>query len=255
MCVAAFAWQAHPRWLLVAIGNRDEFHDRPAAPLEKWSNGLLAGRDLRSGGAWLGVSPGGRFALVTNLRGYGGPEPDKASRGALVSDLLTGRGRYADPVVAPLDEFNPFNLILADSAQAHFLSNRPDEIRTALAHGIYGLSNCALDEPWPKTLQLKAALLDWLNLGGEDFAPLLDALANEHLATVGVPPRTPSDVPREAPETPVFIRDPVYGTRCSTVVAIDHAGRGTIIERRFSAAGAPTGDTTLAFGWPDTESE
>ena len=56
MCVAAFAWQAHPRWLLVAIGNRDEFHERPAAPLAEWESGILAGRDLKSGGTWLGVS-------------------------------------------------------------------------------------------------------------------------------------------------------------------------------------------------------
>src|SRR5579864_7075567 len=112
MCVAAFAWQAHPRWLLVAIGNRDEFHERPAAPLARWGDGgIVAGRDLLSGGTWLGVSEAGRFGLVTNLRGHGGPEPDRASRGALVTDLLVGHGHYADPATAPLQDFNPFNLI------------------------------------------------------------------------------------------------------------------------------------------------
>ncbi|MBW8754250.1 MAG: NRDE family protein [Sphingomonadales bacterium] len=250
MCVAAFAWAAHPRWLLIAIGNRDEFHERPAAPLARWDNGILAGRDLQSGGTWLGVSKAGRFALVTNLRGHGGPEPDRASRGTLVTDLLTGSGRYADPAIAPLQDFNPFNLILADSGQAQFLSNRPEDIRTGLAHGIYGLSNGTLDEPWPKTLQLKGALLDWLNREGNDFEPLFAALRDEHLADVGVHPREPSDVPREAPETPVFIRDPIYGTRCSTVVAIGRGGRGTIIERRFSPQAESTGETTLAFDWP-----
>jgi uncharacterized protein with NRDE domain len=253
MCVAAFAWHAHPRWRLVAIGNRDEYHERPAAPLARWAGnaGIIAGRDLRSGGTWLGVSEAGRFALVTNLRGYGEPVADRASRGALVTDLLGGRGRYADPITAPLGEFNPFNLILADSAEASFLSNRPDEIRTSLAHGIYGLSNGMLDEPWPKTLQLKGALLDWLNGDSEDFAALFAALANEHLASVGVPPREPSDVPREAPETPVFIRNAVYGTRCSTVVAINHEGAGTIAERRYSAGGEAAGEDILTFRWPD----
>ncbi|MEJ5978400.1 NRDE family protein [Novosphingobium sp. PS1R-30] len=249
MCVAAFAWQAHPQWLFVAIGNRDEFHERPAAPLAAWQNGVLAGRDLRSGGTWLGATPAGRFALVTNLRGYGAPEPDRASRGALVTDLLTGSGAYADPATAPLQDFNPFNLILADRDTAHFLSNRPDDIRTRLAHGIYGLSNGQLDEPWPKTLQLKSALLDWLNRASDDFGPLFSALRNEDLADVGLPPREPSDVPREAPETPVFIRDAVYGTRCSTVVAVDRGGRGTIIERRFSSASESTGETKLTFAW------
>lgn len=253
MCVAAVAWHAHPRWRLVAIGNRDEYHARPAAPLGRWDDaaGIIAGRDLQSGGTWLGVSDSGRFALVTNRRGHGAPLPGKASRGALVTDLLRGAGRYADPIVAPLDAFNPFNLILADSAEASFLTNRPDALRTALAHGIYGLSNGTLDEPWPKTLQLKAALLDWLMAGRDDVAPLFAALRNEHLPVVGLPPREPSDVPREAPETGVFIRDPVYGTRCSTVVTIDHAGAGTITERRYSLTGEVTGETGLGFRWPD----
>ena len=199
MCVAALAWQAHPAWHLVAIGNRDEYHARPAAPLARWPNGILAGQDLKSGGTWLGVSPG-RFALVTNLRGYDLPDPDKASRGALVTDQLTGTGPYSDPATTPLGDFNPFNLIVADGQAAHFLCNRPGEIRTALPHGIYGLSNGALDEPWPKTLQLKAALTDWLHVGSADPAPLFAALASESLADIGLHTAILSDVPLEAPE-------------------------------------------------------
>lgn len=252
MCVAAFAWQAHPRWRLVAIGNRDEYHARPAAALARWEDGggIIAGRDLQSGGTWLGVSEAGRFALVTNLRGYGERAPDKVSRGALVGDLLTGAGRYADPATAALADFNPFNLIVADADQAHFLCNRPEAIRSTLAHGIYGLSNGTLDEPWPKTLQLKAALLDWLNGPAEGTAPLFTALTDETLPDIGLHPSRPSDVSREAPDTPVFIREPIYGTRCGTVVTIDRDGIGTIIERRFSSRGEPTGETRLTFRWP-----
>jgi uncharacterized protein with NRDE domain len=251
MCVAAFAWNAHPRWLLVAIGNRDEFHERPAAPLAAWEEGgILAGRDLRSGGTWLGVATAGRFALVTNLRGHGDPDPARASRGSLVTDLLAGSGRYADPDTAPLDAFNPFNLILADNTEARFLTNRPQPVRTHLAHGIYGLSNGTLDEPWPKTLALKAGLLDWLvSDAREDFSPLFAALRSERLEPVGLHPGQASDVPLEAPETPPFIRDAVYGTRCGTVVAIDREGRGQIVERRFSQTGDAMGETALRFHW------
>lgn len=252
MCVAAVAWEAHPDWQLVAIGNRDEFHERPAAALARWDDpdGVLAGQDLKSGGTWLGVSETGRFALVTNLRGYGDPDPSRASRGALVTDWLAATGQYADPDRADLTAFNPFNLILADAGRAQFLTNRPDPLRTSLAHGIYGLSNGKLDEPWPKTLQLKGALLDWLNRDGEDFDFLFESLANEELPDIGLHTSQPSDVPREAPETPVFIRDTVYGTRCSTVVAIGRDCRGQIVERRFSAGGKLTGATSLDFDWP-----
>ena len=248
MCVAALAWNAHRDWQLVAIGNRDEYHERPAAPLALWQNGVIAGRDLQSGGTWLGVT-GERFALVTNRRGFGLPDPTKASRGALVTDSLSGNGQFADPATAPLDAFNPFNLILADSNSATFLSNRPKEIRTALTHGIYGLSNGALDEPWPKTLQLKAALTDWLVSKDTGIEPLFAALRNEQIEPIGVAPDQPSDVTDEAAQTPVFIRRAVYGTRCSTVVTIDRAGQGRIVERGFDEDGAVTGETTVSFAW------
>ena len=250
MCVAAVAWSTHPKWQLVAIGNRDEFHARPAAPLARWPNGIIAGRDLQSGGTWLGVSAQGRFALVTNLRGYAPPDPDAVSRGALVTDQLTGTGPYGDPASVQLGDFNPFNLIVASQTEAHFLSNRPDDIRTTLANGIYGLSNGALDEPWPKTLALKAALGDWLNADSADFAPLFAALGNETLANIGLHSATPSDVPQEAADTPPFIRNAVYGTRCSTVVAIDRKGNGMIVERRFDARSEAAGETSLGFIWP-----
>ena len=33
MCLVALAWKSHPRWRLLLAGNRDEFHQRPAAAL------------------------------------------------------------------------------------------------------------------------------------------------------------------------------------------------------------------------------
>ena len=247
MCVAALAWHAHPRWRLVAIGNRDELHARPAAPLARWADGsgIIAGRDLVGGGTWLGASEAGRFVLVTNRRGFGNPDPARRSRGELVGALLAA----ADPP-APLDAYNPFNLIAASGERLEYLTNRPEPLRMTLGHGIYGLSNGALDEPWPKTLALKAAVTDWLNLDTNDPAPLFAILASENRPALGLPPREPSDILTEPADTPPFIRHPLYGTRCSTIVTVDHAGVGRIAERRFDAAGAVTGDTALDFRWP-----
>jgi uncharacterized protein with NRDE domain len=252
MCVLAFGWKTHPRWQLVMAGNRDELHQRSAAALARWAQPghLVAGRDLQSCGTWAGVSEQGRFAVVTNLRGYGLPQPDRASRGALVADLLAGEGRYADLARLEGDAFNPFNLIVADRDDAWFVSNRPQAIHNQLAPGLYGLSNGALDEPWPKTLRLKHILLDWLIEGADTPRALLDGLAEYHLPMAGLSPAAPSDVPLESTQSPIFIRAPVYGTRCSTVVAIDALGRGEIIERRYSAAGVVTGETSISFSWP-----
>ena len=258
MCVLSFAWRAHPRWRLVMAGNRDELHSRPAASLAAWegradspgailSPRVLAGRDLLSGGTWAGVSDQGRFAVVTNRGGYGPPDPERASRGALVSDLLTGEGRYADAAVADLDDFNPFNLISVEGEQALFWTNRPEPLRRALDPGLYGLSNGALDESWPKTERLKTHLADWLAGSADRPQDLLDSLQEgRELQTLRPAPGAVFD----ASASPIFIRNPLYGTRCGTVVAIGEDGRGLIAERRFDAQGAVVGETVLEVGWP-----
>jgi uncharacterized protein with NRDE domain len=249
MCVLALAFDEHPRWRLVRAGNRDELHARPAAPLRRWDGPgrVLAGRDLQSGGTWLGVSEDGRLAVVTNLRGYGPPEAGRPSRGLLLRDLLAGDGAYARPSDEDLDRFNPFNLFALTDGALMFWSNRPRPERRALGPGLYGASNGPLDAPWPKTVRLKAALQGWLDAGGERPGVLLDALMDDRPPPVQAGP--PSDAP-EPPQTPIFIRNPLYGTRCSTVVAIDRDGAGTILERRYDADGAAAGETALAFSWP-----
>src|SRR3546814_6000564 len=104
--------RVHPDGPLIRVGNRVDFHARGAAPLHEWDDGsgIVAGRDLQAGGTWLGVHrPSGRTVVVTNVRGAM-PDPVKESRGGLVSDLLRGEGRFADPVAGDLPRFNAFNL-------------------------------------------------------------------------------------------------------------------------------------------------
>lgn len=232
MCVAAIAWRADPRWLLVAIGNRDEFHARPAAPLSRWGDGrVIAGRDLEAGGTWLGVSAG-RFGLVTNLRTPGYPRAELASRGALVTDWLRGRAPAPQPVM------NPFNLWLADREALRVVTNQPQWEELELGTGIHGLSNGAHRDRWFKTARLEAALGDWLERG-EGAEPLFAALRDE----------TPETADPEDAYSSVFIRNPTYGTRCSTVVLVDAEGHGRILERSFGPDGAQTGEVAVEFSW------
>lgn len=252
MCIVAFAWQAHPRWKLLAIGNRDEMHARPAEPLARWDDPthLLAGRDVTAGGTWLGVSEQGRLAVVTNLSGYGAPDPARASRGDLLKDFLSGEGRYSQLAGTDFSDFNPFNLITVDRDEAAVHSNRPSATSEPLVPGVHGLSNGPLDRPWPKSGYLNTALGQWIESGSGDPADLLESLTDQ----MTFPPAEQNDanpVPALEPEhSAVFIRNPVYGTRCSTVVAIDHSGKGMIIERRYASSGQSTGETSLAFAWP-----
>jgi uncharacterized protein with NRDE domain len=250
MCVLAFAWRASPAWPLVLIGNRDERHDRAAAPLARWeakASHVLAGVDLAAGGGWLGVSEGGRLAVVTNVRGHGAPAPDAPSRGLLVRHLLEGEGRYARLALDDVGAFNPMNLITVDKGAAIYWSNRPNAQRRDLVAGTFGMSNGGLDDGWPKTDRLKAFLGHWLNAPGANPEELLGALADEQRPDDDLLPAT--GLPRELERTAsaIFIRNETYGTRCSSVVAVPFDGRGVFIERRFDAAGRETGQTRLAF--------
>lgn len=238
MCVAALAWTAHPRWRLIVAANRDEFHARPTAPLACWDNGVIAGRDLEAGGTWLGVNAAGRLALVTNFRLPGYPKPGLASRGGLVVDWLLGR---PDPDGAAL---NPFHLLRVGPDGASHVSNQPVLASSSLPSGLHGVSNGHFDQPWQKTQRLVDALADWIGRASDDPEGLFAALADK----TELPPETDSEGPA-APFSPVFIRNEAYGTRCSTVVRVDAAGRGTIIERRFGPTGETTGETELAFAW------
>lgn len=238
MCVAAVAWRADPRWPLVAIANRDEFHSRPTAPLAEWDNGIIAGRDLEAGGTWLGVGPAGRFALVTNYRAEAYPKPGRASRGGLVTSWLEAE---ALPDIAAL---NPFHLIACAGAEAWHVTNLPQPRREPLAPGLHGVSNGAFDIPWPKTARLIGALEAWLVAGSGESDALFAALTDE----TQLPPEPDSEGP-DAEFSPVFIRAPAYGTRCSTVVLVDAAGIGRITEKRFGRDGTAAGETELQFRW------
>jgi uncharacterized protein with NRDE domain len=239
MCVLAMAWRADRRWRLVAAGNRDELHARPAVPLARWGNGVIAGRDAVGGGTWLGVSETGRFAVVTNVRSSEGADPAKLSRGKLVSDALLGVGGDVP------ERFNPFNLIIVGGEMARFVTNRPGAFRCKLEPGLHGLSNGLHDAPWPKTRALQAALAEWIAAGKADPAGLFAALRDERPMAGAT-----DDGSVEPVTSPIFMRDARYGTRCSTVVTVDAAGRGMIAERRFDVAGDMTGETRLEFSWP-----
>ena len=241
MCVLAFAWQPNSSWRLVVAGNRDELHSRPAEPLRRWDRpaNVLAGRDLLSGGTWMGVSEQGRFAVVTNISGQGSPDPKLDSRGALVVSLLADTAFELDASVAA--RFNPFNLITAYRGQANFFANRPGFQHRPLKPGIYGLSNADLDDPWPKTVRLRSGVEEWLADPGS-IEDLLDLLTEGR--------ETPRNTLIEPDLSPLFIRNSTYGTRCSTVVLVDSEGHGTIMERSYSPDAAVTSERELSFRWP-----
>lgn len=244
MCLAVVALDAHPAYALVVAANRDEFHDRPAAPAAWWDEGWLAGRDLAAGGTWLGATRAGRFAFLTNLREPARHDPAAPSRGALVTAVLADPRPLPDALAAvraASDAHNGYNLCSGDASQLAWTSNRTTGVR-ALARGVHGVSNGLIDDAWPKTRRMAAAMRAWIAGGGADLAPLFAALADRSVAPDAELPSTGVALDWERALSAVFIAGERYGTRCSTVYAIDRAGGATFIERSFRPGGAPAGE-------------
>lgn len=238
MCLITFALDAHPAYRLVVAANRDEFYARPTAPAAWWADApdVLAGRDLREGGTWMGVTRAGRFSAVTNYRDPGLAQKAAApSRGALVADFLRGAAdaeSYIRGLEARAGEYNGFNLLVGDDGGLFYLSNRTEGVRR-LEPGVYGLSNALLDTPWPKVVRAKRAMADALALAEGDAwdAPLWEALADRVIAADDSLPDTGVGAERERLLSPPFIRTDVYGTRASSVMTIARDGEVRFIER------------------------
>jgi uncharacterized protein with NRDE domain len=246
MCLILVAWRGHPDHPLVVAANRDEFFARPTAAAARWADApqVLAGRDLEAGGTWLGVAAGGRFAAVTNVREPGKPQGPR-SRGRLTADFLAGDMAAAD-YVAAIDgaAHSGFNLLVGDGRELWYASNRIAAPRP-LAPGIYGVSNHLLDTPWPKLATAKArfaAALTHLPATEAFFALLADdeIVPDAHLPATGV------SLEWERRLSAIFVRSPDYGTRASTVLAVDAAGGARLHERRFDAGG-PAGESHLVL--------
>ncbi|MGH7631849.1 MAG: NRDE family protein [Gemmatimonadales bacterium] len=252
MCLILIAYDSHPDYALIVAANRDEFYDRPSAPAGFWADAppVLAGRDLKAGGTWLGIDRRGRFAAVTNYR-QGQREPDAPrSRGRLVSDYLTTRldaRVHVERVERDAALYNGFNLIAGDARQLLYYSNREGRVQT-LVPDVYGLSNHLLDTAWPKVASTKHALNALLKDDASALVPALFALlADRRQAADHLLPRTGVSPEWERLLSSAFIASGDYGTRSSTVLLVGRDGRVVFVERTFAAGGVPGGEVRHQF--------
>ncbi|MBL7993895.1 NRDE family protein [bacterium] len=253
MCLILLSYHAHPAYPVIIAANRDEFYDRRTKPAAYWDDNpeILAGKDLQGGGTWLGVSKRGRIAMITNYREPGSFNPDAPTRGKLVSDFLAGHEtamNYLQHVKRGAQSYNGFNLILGDDSGFYYFSNRSGEIKQ-LQRGVFGLSNHLLDTPWPKVEKSKKHLLKALEQTqineNEIFAILSDTARADDTRL----PDTGVGIELEKILSPVFIRSPKYGTRCSTVILIDKNANVRFVERTYAPADGRWTDLRYELSW------
>lgn len=247
MCLIAFDYRPGTAIPLRLVANRDEFHQRPAAPLAAWSDapGIIGGRDLEAGGSWLAVHRRGRFAAVTNVRdpalevATGAPSRGQLVREALecpdleawLRHLAAGAGwRYAG-----------FNLLAGDGERFWHLHRGCNQLLLSpLSPGIHGLSNATLNTPWPKLITARQGVATALRRSWPQDA--LAALTETTPAADDQLPDTGVGLALERTLSSPFIIGERYGTRAVTWLTWQaHSGLIDIGERRFGPGGRELG--------------
>jgi uncharacterized protein with NRDE domain len=248
MCLLVCAIDAHPDYQLVLAANRDEFYDRPADAMHWWKDqSILAGRDKQAGGSWLALDRRGRLCAVTNIREVPLVQGE-ASRGEFPVEFVTSdvsAEQFGEGLTNSESRYGAFNLLLWDTSRAHYASNRYNQ-RSVVA-GIHGLSNGEFDAPWPKSLRLRAALKQELVSTTLDTEALFEALADRQRPDDADLPQTGVGLDMERMLAPIFIASEIYGTRASTVIAIEHCGRVNVAEQNYGPNGRKLNREEFSF--------
>ena len=239
MCTLAIFVRRLPGFPLVIAANRDEFLDRAATGPELLTPTprIVGGRDLRAGGTWLAISEHGVVAGLLNRRTEALPIASRRSRGELPVLALTERSAAAAAArIGALDgeTYNAFNLLVADRHEAWVAQNHEREMRiTPLATGLHLVSNLDVDDPTcPKIARshVRFAAAGDAFVADRDEAGLRDAIhaiVADHTLTLD--PRLPDALGA------ICVHAGRFGTRCSSLLLLDDAGRW----RHWFADGSP----------------
>jgi len=123
MCTIVLIRNSIEGYPVAIAANRDEYIDRPSEDVKERDGGILAPKDSKRGGTWIGVNQYGVFAGLTNRNGVIG-KPGKISRGDL-PNLALQHKTAKEAFVAIRDtyptgkDFNGFYLVIADKDSAY----------------------------------------------------------------------------------------------------------------------------------------
>src|SRR6266581_2120389 len=214
MCTLIGIWKSVPGYDLVIGMNRDESASRAADPpsVTEGAPVIVAPRDRKAGGTWIGASGTGLVVALSNRRGRA--SATARSRGQLVLDALR------QPNVAGVEvflqrevrehEYNFWNLFVASKKEMRFF-RYDGEI--GMARGREGLNvltneggNIATD---PKVQTIQGLLSKTSNRAIEDVVRALQSTLRTHASVPG--------------GVSICVHAPGGGTVSSTILALSNA--------------------------------
>ena len=152
MCTLVVAWRVFEEAPVCVAANRDEAPDRPSTPPRRWDCDppIVAPRDERAGGTWIGYNAEGVLAAITNRWT---PGEGERSRGLLVADALGERSARAaaDRIETELRqrEYAPCHLLVADGEDCLLaVCDGDDASVRRLDPGIHVVVNVGFDGEW-----------------------------------------------------------------------------------------------------------
>ena len=145
MCTLIALYRVVPGYDLIVGMNRDEDRTRPSTPpqLIEGTPQIVAPRDARAGGTWIGVNEQGLVAALSNRRGA--ISTTAKSRGLLMFEILRQPTLRAAAVdidrEVRANEYNFFNLFVATRDDLRFFSY-DGQVRMSRGHeGLNVLTN------------------------------------------------------------------------------------------------------------------
>ena len=226
----------HPEYALIVASNRDEFVDRPTEAAHQWgSPTMIAGRDIRAGGTWLGAavhSP--RWGAVTNVAGSQAPlDVGAKSRGTIVGEWVgsmpgTAPDEWAAAAAPAMANMAGFNALVGDvhegQARVCHVTNRGAKSLSNLGSGCHCLSNGRSLETGMRFERGRRLMEEaWRGSGEARSREGGDALASRLVEGL-------------MKNSEWFLERAPYCTRTSAVLLVDRQGRVSFFERDHLAA-------------------